>query len=282
MADAAVVEDIKELSISGGGVRGIAFLGALYKLKQKGKLNNLEKVYSCSIGSLLATCLVEDHDLESIIHQMLHYDFAKLTDYNTQHDIIKNKAYLRGEEIEKFFKFILKEKTYNSTLKELYERTNIELYITVYCLNTDSIEYVHYNNYPDLNILQAILMSCAIPLLLPSVQYKNKYYIDGAVLDNSPVLSTKVTLLKAVKGDTGEEDDEDSDDDDKATGSEEPYSHTMYEYVNKLRKLATKKYYHKIKPQNVIKIPVGKIKATTFKITKDEKFKLLLNGMRAA
>jgi hypothetical protein len=265
---------IKELSISGGGVRGIAFLGALYELQNQGKLDELEKIYACSIGTLLAICVIEKKDLKQLLDFIFEYNLKDLTDYSSN---LETKSYLQGKKIEELFQSILGKDTCDKTLQELYTQHKIDLYITVYCLTTESVEYLHYTSFPELTVLKGVQMSCAIPILLPSVFYENKWYIDGAVMDNSPILSPNVTLLKAVSCPIDDEDEFE-------IGCVSDYKHSLYQYLNKLRKLCIKYKFKtfKIKPNRMIEIPVYAIKSTSFHLTKDDKFQLIMNGIKTA
>jgi NTE family protein len=83
--------------------------------------------------------------------------------------------------------FIQKNIDPNITFNELYKLTNKILYTTTVCLNDKKICYNSYLNEPDMSVKLAVKMSMSIPLYFTPIKYKNKFYIDGGVIDNFPI-----------------------------------------------------------------------------------------------
>ena len=50
-----------------------------------------------------------------------------------------------------------------------------------------TLEILHHTTHPDLTLVKALSMSCAIPLLFKPISYENKYYIDGGTVNNYPL-----------------------------------------------------------------------------------------------
>ena len=72
------------------------------------------------------------------------------------------------------------------TMKEMYELTNIEIYMFSVNINTFKTTELSYK-YPDLPILHAIYMSCSLPIFFKPLKFENNYYIDGSLLSNYPI-----------------------------------------------------------------------------------------------
>lgn len=188
------------LVLSGGGIRGIYHLGALSYFSKNGlDLDNI-KIFVCtSIGSVIGTLLICGYDiLEIFMFMASQNDFyshgdSKISDIAKDNvkkiysffsnyglydiEILSSRL---GEMIHKKFGFI-------PTLKELKDITGKTIYITVSNITESKVEYFFYENEPNLSILEALKMSCNIPLLFQRIIYKDCYYADGGILDNFPI-----------------------------------------------------------------------------------------------
>lgn len=177
----------KNLVLSGGGVKGIAHIGALYALKELGILNNIEIYAGTSIGSLIISLLVIGYNPSEI------YDFIKLFNFNKLKDIdIMNIQYFgldTGAKFEYVIKRLIKGKNLdeNISLDELYKKTNKKLIFTTVCINTMKLCYLSYDTHGELPLYLAIRMSSSLPFIYTPVKYKNYLYIDGGCFDNFPV-----------------------------------------------------------------------------------------------
>jgi NTE family protein len=49
------------------------------------------------------------------------------------------------------------------------------------------VEYISYETYPEMPLITAIKMTSAVPILFPFVEYNNKKYVDGGLLENFPI-----------------------------------------------------------------------------------------------
>ena len=186
-------------------------------------------------------------------------------------NIFEKKTLMKGEKLRDFFRSIITKKiNIDITLKELYEKTNIELIIAVTCINTQSLEYISYKTDPELDIFSLICMTSAIPGMLPPVQYKNKLYVDGGIMDNLP--------LKVLSSD--------------AWGITSTRDKSYYIPTEKLTyfthfSIIFKTIYNGFQKElknthkNLIKVNVGNVNVTSFNVTKDDKFTLIRSGIEA-
>lgn len=259
---------ITELVISGGGVRGIAFLAVIYELEQR-ELLELTKVSGTSIGAFIGACLVIGYTAKELMDKLFYYDLKSLKDIDIQNSL-ENKSFLKGNKVKRFFESFIEHKIDPCiTLYELYHQTGIEYYATTCCLNTKSIEYLSYKTYPDLTLLQCILMSTAIPGILPPVEYSNQLYIDGGLLDNMPtsVLSNNAVSIKS--------------------SSKQPHESFCGNNINVLDycKEIIKMMYSQIKTehdtQNMIVVDTRDVTVTSFDITIDQKYTLIQMAKQA-
>jgi predicted patatin/cPLA2 family phospholipase len=75
------------------------------------------------------------------------------------------------------------------TFKSLYNKNKVFLNISAVSLDSgeDGLEYFNHEMTPDMPVYYAILASMSVPLIFPPFLYKNKRYVDGALLENFPM-----------------------------------------------------------------------------------------------
>ena len=184
---------IKNVVLSGGSYNGFMMLGALKYLSDVGfyEIENIEKIYATSVGSVIATIIALKIPLEDIEVYAVKRPWKKAFDLST--DMLFNMLTEKGIIDRKFFLVIFEKlfKTVDipieSTMLEFYNRTKIELHFFSLQLNDFEIVDMSYKTHPGLNIIDALYMSCSIPFIFQPMFYKSSYMIDGAILCNFPL-----------------------------------------------------------------------------------------------
>jgi predicted acylesterase/phospholipase RssA len=95
-----------------------------------------------------------------------------------------------GDELTAIFKALLQTiypDIETITFMELAKRTGKNLVITVSNLSQHRTEYCCLDTQPDMNVLTALKMSCAYPLLIAPVLYKENLYVDGCLYCQLPL-----------------------------------------------------------------------------------------------
>tara|TARA_B100001063_G_C16691840_1_gene517485 strand:- start:460 stop:1227 length:768 start_codon:yes stop_codon:yes gene_type:complete len=75
------------------------------------------------------------------------------------------------------------------SLLEFYDKTGIELVLYTIPVNTYDCISLSYKSHPELSVLKAVEMTCALPYVFQPVLYNDEYYIDGGLLNNYPLPS---------------------------------------------------------------------------------------------
>jgi len=179
---------INNLIFSSGGLRGIAFIGAYKYLYKKKLLNNLKILSGCSAGSIMALLVNIGYDPDKLSKFIIDTNFEDLKDFNYI-NFIESYGIETGDKLMNHIKILLKDLNYeeNITFKQLYELTNIKLFINTICINDYKVIYNSVDNSPDMEILLAIRMSISIPFIFKPVLYNEKYYVDGGLIDYVPI-----------------------------------------------------------------------------------------------
>jgi predicted acylesterase/phospholipase RssA len=184
---------IKYLVLSGGGPLGFEYMGTLQYLHEKDfwNIDHIKSIYATSAGSVVAAFLCLKYDWETINKYIIErpwHDIFKLSGKQIV-EAYYNKGLYDKKIFEIAFKPLLEAKdlSVSITLKDFYEITKIDLHFFTFELNSFKTVELTYNSHPDLPLLTAISMSCAIPGIFMPVCINNECYIDGAVMANYPL-----------------------------------------------------------------------------------------------
>ena len=162
------INNIDTLVFSGGGTKGLSFIGVIKYLEELGILNNIKKYVASSIGSVIATFLYLDYKPTEMYELLNKLDLNKLQDINLDSIFNFSNSFGidNGNNFIKLIKIIIKKKTddENITLKELYDLKQKEIIITGTCLNNSNIQYFDHINTPDIKLYEAIRISTCFPL----------------------------------------------------------------------------------------------------------------------
>jgi len=260
---------IEELSISGGGVKGYAYLGALLELERMGMLSKLKKISGVSIGSLFAASLAIGMKMCDLVEYTFNYDISEIKDLDIK-GLIKRKSLLKGEKYVEFITNIITQKVDKDiTLLELYEYSGIDLIVAVICLNDRCLNYISHKTDPDMKLITLIQMSSAIPGFLPPVSYNGKLYLDGGILDNNPVHCLSPDALGICQ---------------KSKDKKESIEIvTFIDYFSTIIRMIYSSIQSNVKSKhfNWIEVESKDVSVTSFNITKDQKMNLLINGIES-
>lgn len=188
------------LVFEGGGVKGIAYGGALSRLDEMGILPNIKRVAGTSAGAITACLLAVGYDANSISKIIADTDFSKFED-NTflfVRDIfrlIKYYGWNRGDTFEKWLGDLIEQKTGNRnfTFANLHEKIENnepgfkELYVVATNVTKQRAESISYETYPELSLTKAVRMSMSIPVFFTSIKYNDDMFVDGGLTANFPV-----------------------------------------------------------------------------------------------
>jgi len=208
---------IKNLVISGGGVKIIGALGAIKYLDENNNLNNINKYFGTSAGSILSLMLVLGFTSGEIIKFIETFDLSKIFIVNTD-ELFTTFNVCSSSKLEKVIKLFINFKLgkpslsglvgiststewsssafchigtnfENITMEELYAITKKDLTVTTVCLEKRAPVYITHKNFPNIPVWKAVLASCSIPLIFKPVEWDGLHYVDGALVDNFPLLT---------------------------------------------------------------------------------------------
>lgn len=184
----------ENLCLEGGGIKVIAFCGALKVLREKGVLENIKRYIGSSGGAIVAAALACGYSVDELKEDMLGDDFGILRDdswgfIRDLYRIIRKFGFYKGDAFIEWFGNKLKAKTGNAdiTFKEIYEKYGKTLVVTGSCINKRETHYYHHESNPNMPVRLAVRISISIPFFMQAVRWGGDILVDGGVFNNYPI-----------------------------------------------------------------------------------------------
>jgi NTE family protein len=178
----------KILVLSGGGIKGISFLGALHALHEMSILQNMQTFAGTSVGALILLLLIVGFTPNDIYCVIKTIDLSKFKKISVQ--LFLNQFGLNsGDKIMLTLEKLLKSKNISSeiTFSELFEKTKKTFIVSSVNITERKVEYFSHTTHPNMKVTQAIRMSISIPFVFTPVMYNKCMYVDGGCIDNFPI-----------------------------------------------------------------------------------------------
>jgi len=181
-------KQVRHLIFSGGGIKGLSYIGCFKALEEMKIIDDLESCSGCSIGAVISMLIVLGYTGEELYDFILHFDYNDIRDLNFI-QALSNYGLETGERVLCFLGAMIKRKTGNkqTTFAELYQHNPIRLTINATNLHTYKVAYFDYERTPDMPVLLALRMSISVPFLIKPVSHEHQFYVDGGLLDNLPI-----------------------------------------------------------------------------------------------
>ena len=202
----------KNLALEGGGVRGIAYAGALEILEQKNILKNVERVAGSSAGAIAGLIIslgYNSAEIDSILQTL------KIGEFNDGKNLLgkikrvkREYGVYRGERLESWLGRLIFNKTgdENTTFLQLHllhEKNNEfkDFYCTGTNISRQRLDILSWEKWPQMKLKTAVHISGCIPFYFKPVPIDSignevslndtltRYdlYVDGGMLCNYPV-----------------------------------------------------------------------------------------------
>lgn len=199
--DNIIYNDYKKsiLILSGGGIKGIAHIGALKCLEDNDLLNHISVIAGTSIGAIIGYLLIIGYKPIEMFEIICELNCDVIFDGNIL-NLINFYSYTSNNKLKYILERLTKEKKINKNISffELNKIFKKKLIVTATCINDGNVSYFDYMNCPDMSVIKAVVMSSCIPVIFAPIKHDNKYYIDGACIDNYPIHLFKQNLKNCI------------------------------------------------------------------------------------
>jgi len=168
---------------NGGCIRGIGYIGFLYYLEKNELIKNIKTMRGTSMGALILAFYLLGYDSKSMIKKLIEIDLKEVVDIEFS-NILSRSSILEGKGMKNILKKFMKCKNCkNITFLQLYEKTGIHFTVTGSdVLNYKSVNFNH-ESFPNMKLINALMITSAIPFVFPPIRYKDGLYTDGCLFD---------------------------------------------------------------------------------------------------
>ena len=185
----------RNLVFEGGGVKGIAYVGALEVLDQEGILKDIKRVAGTSAGAMVAVLVGLGYSAAELRDILWNLNFQNFLDDSWGYirdtkRFITDYGWYKGDFFRNLMADFIKQKTGNgeATFKDLQDETKYkDINLIGADLSTGCTQVFNVRNTPDVKVADAARISMSIPLFFAAVKGVNKdnhIYVDGGLLDN--------------------------------------------------------------------------------------------------
>lgn len=182
----------RNLVFEGGGVKGIAYGGALEVLEQSAITPQIERVAGTSAGAITATMVSLGYTANEFIEIMMNLDFSKLedgSDIGGPVRLIEDYGWFKGDYFLNLMQGYIKQKAGDAraTFADLKSGGFKDLHVFGTDLSQQAVQEFSNQTTPDVAVADAVRISMSIPFFFEARSYAQDIYCDGGVLNNYPI-----------------------------------------------------------------------------------------------
>ena len=189
----------ENLVFEGGGVKGIAYVGALEELEERGILSQVRRVGGTSAGAIVATLVGLGYTVEEVREVLWGMDFEKFLDssWGVVRDIkrlTEEFGWYKGDYFRAWIGDLIEKKTGNANItfeqaeKLVGEKGVSSIYFMVTNLSTGFSEVMSAEKHPGMCVADGVRFSMSLPIFFTAKRgMRGDMYVDGGVLDNYPI-----------------------------------------------------------------------------------------------
>lgn len=169
------------LVLSGGGLKGLAHIGVLRALEERGLAPSA--VIGSSMGSLVAAAWasgMDNAEMSARAMAVRRRDIFQVAHADMAFKRMRAPAVYRREPLDQLIHSLVGDVTFDDLPRRLLINT-VEL-------NSGMQVFWGLPGLRDAKVKDAVFASCALPGIFPPREIHGRWYVDGAVTDNLPVL----------------------------------------------------------------------------------------------
>jgi predicted acylesterase/phospholipase RssA len=179
----------KRLVLSGGSVKGLAYVGALkYFEENKDTFGSIREFVGTSIGSLASLLIILNYTSSQLKKLFWDLEFSNLQSLSMS-SFLETFGLDDGKLVEKFIKDCISSKGLSPEIS-FSQLQNITGKSLVACgTNVDKQEFRFFDSVrtPHMPVFLALRISMAIPILFQPILFEGNHYVDGGITNDIPV-----------------------------------------------------------------------------------------------
>lgn len=280
--DSVHLTDIDTLVLCGGGISGISYVGALETLYRDmyfdffSPKRLLKRIIGVSVGAifgLIVTCgLSSINEMQTMLQKFVQQPILKPNPIT----FVQKWGADQGKEIKTVLCSILKSKGIDpdTNFADLKRITRVSFEVSATNISKHKTVYFSAKSSPDMRVLDAVMMSAALPPFFAPIHHDGEVYIDGCIMNSIPLIppiNDTTTMILRI------------------TNPREATVNTLPRYLGQLIKVVLNAHsireVEQLSPElakRTITIDCGDISVFDFNMSNVTNKKLLLFGINAA
>src|SRR5213594_4069985 len=173
------------LVLGGGGMKGVAHVGVLQALTERGFVP--AQVVGSSVGALVGAAWSAGKsiaELRDIAVNLQRKDIFAVAHADMAFKRMRAPALFRREPLDHLLDRLLG----NITFQDLLNR----LIVNTVDLNSGMQVFWGLEGLDEVPVKDAVFASCALPGYLPPREIRGRFYVDGATVDNLPIGTARI------------------------------------------------------------------------------------------
>lgn len=168
------------LVLGGGGVRGIAHVGVLRALRERGV--RISEIVGTSIGAIVGAASAAGVDCDVLAERAARFskdDIVMVNRWALLLNGIRQTSVFTGERLKEFIADVVPAVGWSDLM--------IPFGVNAVDMQTARVEWFGPGGRLDVRLHDAIYASAALPLYYPPAELEGRYYFDGGILEPLPV-----------------------------------------------------------------------------------------------
>lgn len=209
------MSQFRNLVFEGGGVKGIAYSGAIAVLEEQNILGDIRRVAGTSAGAITAVLLALGSDSKKIGSIIGGTDFRQFMDdsfgfLGDAHRLVEDYGWFKGDKFGNWMQKQIyacagnKDLTFGQLKRLATDQPTVfrELFMVGTNLSLQWPMVYSAENTPDMKIWEATRISMSIPLFFAAIKREGQVLVDGGVTWNYPLdlFDDRKYLSPAVAG----------------------------------------------------------------------------------
>ena len=197
------------LVLGGGGMKGVAHIGVLQALTERGLVP--AQIVGSSVGALVGAAWSAGRsiaELRDVAVKLRRKDVFVVAHADMAFKRMRSPALFRREPLD----LLIHRLVGDATFQDLH----LPLIVNTVDVNSGMQVFWGLEGLDEVPVKDAVFASCAIPGFLPPREIRGRFYVDGATVDNLPVgtgrilgtdliLAIDVSASNAFRADTQED-----------------------------------------------------------------------------
>lgn len=186
------MKTIENLVFKGGGVKGIAYIGALQALKNNNMLADIRRVAGTSAGAITATLVSLKYTPEELYPLLMKKSFADFADFDSFVSGFRHLGMCKGSSFLTWMQGLIQEKISipDATFADFKSKNCLDLHVYAVDINSNQLIEFSVDKTPNTKVAEAVRASMSIPLFFEAWTFSaiaNDLHVDGGLAYNYPI-----------------------------------------------------------------------------------------------